>query len=102
MDRSLASEFFAPVAMCSLNSAICPATYTLIHAFLTKHSHAKAAEAVKKAAKAVVVLKDDIKVEGPQLDEIIEQWKQISQKKSKQSCVFLDKFRWTFHLICGV
>ena len=58
-------------------SHLCPvaAIYTLIHAFLTKHSHTKAAQAVKKAAKEVVILKDDIDIEGPQLDEIIAQWK---------------------------
>ena len=53
------------------------AIYTLIHAFLTKHSHTKAAQAVKKAAKEVVILKDDIDIEGPQLDEIIAQWKSL-------------------------
>ncbi|KAK7040870.1 jun-like transcription factor [Paramarasmius palmivorus] len=50
-------------------------TYTLIHAFLTKRSHSKAADALKKAAKDVVILKDGIATEGPQLDEIIQQWK---------------------------
>ena len=91
-------SFFALVAMFSFNQAILQATYTLIHAFLSKHSHAKAAEAVKKAAKEVVVLKDDIKVDGPQLDEIIEQWKQISQKNVKKSCVPMITFHWTLHL----
>ena len=51
------------------------AIYTLIHAFLMKNSHTKAAQAVKKAAKEVVILKDDIDIEGPHLDEIIAQWK---------------------------
>ncbi|KAF8809114.1 hypothetical protein BYT27DRAFT_7136775 [Phlegmacium glaucopus] len=65
-------------------------TYTLIHAFLTKHSHTKAAQAVKKAAKEVVILKDDIDIEGPQLDEIICQWKSLvatkaSSKSTSQS-----------------
>jgi hypothetical protein len=55
-----------------------PAIYTLIHAFLTKQSHTKAALAVKKAAKEVVILKDDIDIEGPQLDEIITQWKSLT------------------------
>ena len=51
------------------------ATYTLIYSFLRKQSHTKAAEAVKKAAKDVVVLKDDIDVDGTTLVEIIQSWK---------------------------
>jgi len=64
------------------------ATYTLIHAFLTKHSHTKAAQAVKTAAKGVVILRDDVNVDvdGPHLQEIIEQWK-ASQTRAKSSCV---------------
>ena len=61
------------------------AIYTLIHAFLSKHSHAKAAQAVKKAAKEVVILKDDIDIEGPQLDEIIAQWKLLKASSQKSS-----------------
>jgi len=58
-------------------------TYTLIHAFLTKHSHTKAAQAVKKAVKEVVILKDGVEIEGPQLDEIIVEWKLlVANKKS--------------------
>jgi hypothetical protein len=57
------------------------ATYTLIHAFLNKRGHTKAAQALKKAAADVVVLKDDITPEGPQLDEIIQQWKELTEKK---------------------
>lgn len=57
------------------------ATYTLIHAFLNKRSHTKAAQALRKAAADVVVLKDDITPEGPQLDEIIQQWKELTEKK---------------------
>jgi len=53
----------------------------LIHAFLTKQLHTKAAQAVKRAAKEVVILKDGIELEGPQLNEIIKQWKSDSQKK---------------------
>ena len=34
------------------------ATYTLIYSFLKKRKHTKAAEALKKAAKDVVVLED--------------------------------------------
>ncbi|KAG7092929.1 hypothetical protein E1B28_009234 [Marasmius oreades] len=59
-------------------------TYTLIHAFLTKHSHSKAADALKKAARGVVVLKDGIETEGPQLDEIIQQWKTMTAKRLKE------------------
>ena len=36
-----------------------PRIYTLIYAFLTKRSHAKAAEALRKVAKDVVALKED-------------------------------------------
>ena len=61
------------------------AIYTLIHAFLSKHSHTKAAQAVKKAAKEVVILKDDIDIEGPQLDEIIAQWKLLKASSRKAS-----------------
>ena len=63
----------------------------MIHAFLTKQLHTKAAQAVKRAAKEVVVLKDDIELEGPQLDEIIKQWKSDSQKK-ESSWVFVSEF----------
>ncbi|KIK94288.1 hypothetical protein PAXRUDRAFT_828150 [Paxillus rubicundulus Ve08.2h10] len=51
------------------------ATYTLVYNFLKKQSHRKAAEAVKKAAKDFVVLRDDIEQEGPQLEDIVKQWK---------------------------
>jgi hypothetical protein len=47
----------------------------LIYNFLKKQSHGKAAEAVKKAAKGSVVLRDDIEQEGPQLEDIVKQWK---------------------------
>jgi hypothetical protein len=58
-----------------------PATYTLIHAFLTKRSHTKVALALKKAVKDVVILKDVVDVEGPQLDEIVKQWKVLTARK---------------------
>lgn len=61
------------------------ATYTLIHSFLTRQSHTKAADALKKAAKEIVVLKDGIDVEGPQLDEIVKQWKQLVNEKAVSS-----------------
>ncbi|KAF8205661.1 hypothetical protein K438DRAFT_517742 [Mycena galopus ATCC 62051] len=57
-------------------------TYTLIHAFLTKQSHSKAAEALKKAAKDVVILKDSLSIDGPQLDEIIREWKLLKASLS--------------------
>lgn len=56
------------------------ATYTLIHAFLSKREHTKAAQALKKAAKDIVALEEDATVDGPQLDEIIEQWKALNTK----------------------
>lgn len=59
------------------------AIYTLIHAFLSKRSHTKAALAVKKAAKEIVILKDDIDIDGPQLDEIIAQWKLLIASSRK-------------------
>lgn len=61
------------------------ATYTLIHSFLRKQSHNKVADALKKAAKALVILKDDIEIEGPQLDEIIQIWKLIKQNDNTSS-----------------
>jgi hypothetical protein len=57
------------------------ATYTLIHSFLTRRAHSKAAQALKKAAKEFVILKDDIDVDGPQLDDIIQQWKTLNAKQ---------------------
>ncbi|KAF8844812.1 hypothetical protein BDN67DRAFT_962251 [Paxillus ammoniavirescens] len=59
------------------------ATYTLIYNFLRKQSHRKAAEAVKKAAKDSVVLRDDIEQEGPQLEDIVKQWKAKQNAKSE-------------------
>lgn len=56
------------------------ATYTLIYAFLTRRSHDKAAEAVKKAAKDIVVLKDGLTVDGPTLDEVVKMWKALTVK----------------------
>lgn len=57
-------------------------TYTLIYSFLKKQSHVKAAKAVKKAAKGVVVLRDDVEVDGPQLDEIVNEWEAQRKKPS--------------------
>ncbi|KAI6045579.1 SRP40, C-terminal domain-containing protein [Pisolithus marmoratus] len=58
-------------------------TYTLIYRFLKKQSHVKAAKAVKKAAKGVVILRDDAELDGPQLDEIVSEW----EAQRKKSCL---------------
>ena len=55
--------------LCSRSAA----TYTLVYTFLTKHSHTKAAEALKKAARDVVVLKED----GSSLEDIVREWKEF-------------------------
>jgi hypothetical protein len=60
-----------------------PATYTLIHSFLKKHSHDKAAQALRKAVKGVVTITEDTKTDGPQLDEILKQWKELSTSSLK-------------------
>jgi len=62
---------------------VVPATYTLIYSFLNQRSHTKAAEALKKAAKDIVVLKDGVKHDGPSLPDILKQWKLL--KKSQDS-----------------
>lgn len=51
------------------------ATYTLIYRFLKQQSQNKAAEEVKKAAKAFIILRDDIEQEGPSLEDIIKEWR---------------------------
>ena len=58
----------------------CPATYTYIYAFLVKQEHKKAADALKKVVKDVVVLKDGMEPEGPSLDAIIKEWKELKEK----------------------
>jgi len=84
MDNDLASKCYVHWFNQGLLSSL-SATYTLIHAFLTKQLHTKAAQAVKRAAKEVVVLKDGIELEGPQLDEIIKQWTRKSASQKKES-----------------
>ncbi|KAG2752687.1 hypothetical protein P692DRAFT_20322342 [Suillus brevipes Sb2] len=66
-------------------------TYSLIYGFLKQQSQTKAADAVKKAARSVIVLKDDFKLEGPPLDEIVKQWKESHAKDSSSDsdCVYL-------------
>ncbi|OAX39372.1 hypothetical protein K503DRAFT_716593 [Rhizopogon vinicolor AM-OR11-026] len=49
-------------------------TYSLIYAFLKKQDQTKAADAVKKAARNIIVLRDDFEFGGPHLDEIVKQW----------------------------
>jgi hypothetical protein len=58
------------------------ATYTLIYRFLKQQSQNKAAEAVKKAAKAFVVLHDGIEHKGPPLEDIVQTWRTKEDTKS--------------------
>jgi len=59
------------------------ATYTLIHAFLLENSHEKVAKALKKAAKDVVILRDEAPTDSPPLNEIIAQWKTWKESKAR-------------------
>ncbi|KAF8509686.1 hypothetical protein JB92DRAFT_492384 [Gautieria morchelliformis] len=59
------------------------ATYTLVYSFLTARSHEKAAAAVKKAAKDIVVLKDNVTVNEAPLDEIVKWWKAKREADAK-------------------
>lgn len=81
----LASECHACIAL-SVSVLTKPhlllATYTLIYSFLKKQSQNKAAEAVKNAAKDVVVLKDGVDVDGPPLDEVVKMWKALTVESS--------------------
>lgn len=70
-------------------------TYSLIYGFLKKQSQSKAADAVKKAARSIIVLKDDFQPEGPPLDEIVKQWKESHAKDS--SCVFTFPMYYFFY-----
>ncbi len=45
-----------------------------------KQEHRKAAEALKKAVKDVVVLKEGAEAEGPSLDVILKEWKDMKEK----------------------
>ena len=45
-----------------------------------KQEHKKAADALKKAVKDIVVLKDGMEAEGPSLDAIIKEWKELKEK----------------------
>jgi len=64
----------------------------LIYAFLKKQAQTKAADAVKKAARNLIVLKDDFQLEGPHLDEIVQQWKQSQATNSSWVFIFPDVF----------
>ncbi|KAG2364511.1 SRP40, C-terminal domain-containing protein [Suillus spraguei] len=57
-------------------------TYSLIYVFLKQQSQTKAADAVKKAARNIIVLKDDLQLEGSPLDEIVKQWKESRANNS--------------------
>ncbi|KAK0211234.1 hypothetical protein DFS33DRAFT_1298311 [Desarmillaria ectypa] len=60
-------------------------TYTLIHAFLVKNKHTKAASVLKNSVKDVVVLKDEVTVAGPSLDVIVERYKKATSGDSSDS-----------------
>lgn len=51
------------------------ATYALIYSFLSAHSHVKAAAAVKKAVKDIVILKANVSANDVSLEEIVRSWK---------------------------
>ena len=80
-----------------------PATYTHIHAFLVKKSHKKAAEALKKAVKDIVVLKEDVTVDGPLLDAIIKEWKELKAKEEESSSyVIISRFPIDTYVTCAI
>jgi hypothetical protein len=59
-------------------------TYSLIHAFLVKHAHVKAAQALKNSAKKFLILKDGVVPEGPSLDDIVRSWKPRPQDEDPE------------------
>ncbi|KAI0373017.1 hypothetical protein BV20DRAFT_1014341, partial [Pilatotrama ljubarskyi] len=61
------------------------ATYAYIYSFLIQRGHQKAADALKKDAKGVVVLKDGVKPDGPSLDVIVKEWKELKEKAATDS-----------------
>ena len=75
-------------------------TYTLIHSFLLKQSHLQVARALKKAAKDVVILKDDIDPEGPPLDVILQEWRRDRAKETAQSSSCVKVFSFTLPFLC--
>jgi hypothetical protein len=74
MDGDLASEFSWCMKTQSIN-ILFSATYTLIHAFLVKRAHVKAAQALKNSVEKRLVLKDHAIPKGPTLEDIIRLWK---------------------------
>jgi hypothetical protein len=51
--------------------------YTLIHSFLKERSHTKAASALKKAVTGIVAIDDGVEHEGPTLQKILEEWREL-------------------------
>jgi hypothetical protein len=52
--------------------------YTLIYSFLEERSHTKAAaRALKKAVNGVITLDDSTVHDGPTLQKILEEWRQL-------------------------
>ena len=51
--------------------------YTLIHSFLKERSHTKAASALKKAVNGIVTIDDAAIHDGPTLQKILEEWKEL-------------------------
>lgn len=47
---------------------------------------------MKKAARNSIVLKDDLQLEGPHLDEIVQQWKQSQAANSSWVFMFPNLF----------
>jgi len=54
--------------------------YTLIHSFLKERSHTKAASALKKAVNGIVTIDDAAIHDGPTLQRILEEWKELKAK----------------------
>jgi hypothetical protein len=75
MDEDLAGIISCHSHPSAMLSSV-PATYKLVYAFLIKHSHSNVARALKEAAKDIVILKDDAKIEmkGSQLERIVKEW----------------------------
>ena len=53
------------------------ATYALVHSFLHRREHKKAAKYLKEAAKDIIELKDDDESEVP-LERIVREWKLLT------------------------
>jgi hypothetical protein len=51
--------------------------YTLIHSFLKERSHTKAASALKKAVTGIITIDDGAEHEGPTLQKILEEWREL-------------------------